>query len=103
MRGHPYLGDCDPEACLSILDRLKELGAGVYVPGHGPVGGKEDLDRMKLYIRTLMHEAQKAVARGDTVEALARQPVPEAFAGWTMAKPFYEANLRFLHGRLIQG
>jgi len=99
---HPYLGDCDPEAYLSILDRLKGLAAEVYVPGHGPVGGREDLDKMKLYVRTLMQQAQEAVARGMTAEAFAKHTVPEPFASWTMAKPFYDANLRFMHSRMDQ-
>lgn len=74
----------------------------MYVPGHGPAGGKEDLDKMKLYVQTLMHQAREAVARGDTAEAFAKQPVPEPFASWTMAKPFYEANLRFMHSRIVR-
>lgn len=103
VRCHPYLEDSDPEAWLSILDRLDGLGAEVYVPGHGPVGEKKDLDEMRLYIHTLMQQVQEAAARGNTVEDIAKQPVPKPFSSWILAQPFYEANLRFLYDRLIQG
>jgi len=101
VRGHPYLGDGDPEALLSILDRLRDLAVKRYVPGHGPVGEKKDLDKMQLYIRTLMQQIRKAVARGDNVEDAAKQSVPERFADWILAKPFYDANLRFLYDWLV--
>lgn len=100
VRGHPYLGDGDPQALLSSLDRLEGLGAQVYVPGHGPVGEGGDIEKMRLYLRTLTQQAQEVVAHGGTEEEAAKQPVPEAFAYWMLAKPFYEANMRFLFNRV---
>ncbi|MFQ6107224.1 MAG: hypothetical protein ACE5QF_06520 [Thermoplasmata archaeon] len=100
MGGHPYLGDGDPQALLSSLDRLEGLGAHVCVPGHGPVGESEDVERMGLYLRTLMQQVQEVVAHGGTEDEAAMQPVPEAFARWMLAKPFYEANMRFLFDRV---
>lgn len=101
VRCHPYLGDGDPDTWLSTLDRLENLAATVYVPGHGPVGKREDLEKMRLYIRTLTQQANKVVARGGTVEDAAAHPIPEPFADWILAQPFYEANMRFLYGRLV--
>lgn len=103
VRGHPYLGDGDPQNLLSILDQLEGLAANVYVPGHGPVGKREDLDKLRLYIRKLMRLAQEAVARGNGVEDLVKQPIPQPFANWILAQPFYEANLRFLYSLLVKG
>lgn len=102
VRGHPYLADGNPEALLSILDHLKVLASDVYVPGHGPLGEREDVDKMRLYIYTLMQQVRDAAARGDTAENAAKQPVPVQFADWILAKPFYEANLRFLYDRLAR-
>jgi len=102
VRGHPYLGDGDPQNLLSILDQLEGFAAKVYVPGHGLVGKIEDLNKLRLYIRTLMRLAQEAVARGNSVEDLVKQPVPESFTDWILAQPFYEANLRFLYGLLVK-
>jgi len=102
VKGHPYLGDGNPESLLSILGKLKNLKARTYVPGHGPVGNKEDLDKMTLYIRTLIEQAHKVLARGGTEEDAVMEPVPEPFADWILAQPFYESNLRFLYGRLAR-
>jgi len=101
VRCHPYLGDGDPETLLSILDRLESLASKVFVPGHGPVGGRADLDKMRLYIRGLMQQAQWVVDRGGTLEEAASMPVPKPFADWIFAQPFYEANMRFLYSRLV--
>jgi len=102
VRGHPYLGDGDPQNLLSILDQLEGFAAKVYVPGHGLVGKREDLNKLRLYIRTLMRLAQEAIAQGNSVEDLVKQPVPESFTDWILAQPFYEANLRFLYGLLVK-
>jgi len=102
VRCHPYLGDGDPQAWLSVLDRLESLVPEVYVPGHGPVGEREDLRKMQLYIRTLMQRAEEVVARGGTEEDAAGQPVCELFADWILGQPFHEANMRFLYSRLAR-
>jgi len=102
VRSHPYLGDGDPETLLSALDKLENLRAKVVVPGHGPVGDREDLDKMRLYIRTLIQQAKKVVTEKGTADDAANQPVPEPFADWILFKPFYEANMRFLYSRLVR-
>lgn len=102
VQGHPYLGDGDPETLLSILDRVNNLTANVFVPGHGPVGERADLNKMQLYVRRLMQQVREVVVRGGTVEEAVRQPVPQPFTDWRFAQPFYEGNLRFLYGLLTE-
>ena len=102
VRSHPYLGDGDPETLLLTLDKLENLRARVLVPGHGPVGDREDLDKMRLYIRTLIWQVKKVVAEKGTADDAANQPVPEPFVDWILFKPFYEANMRFLYSRLLR-
>jgi len=102
VQSHPYLGDGDPETLLSSLDHLESLRAKVYVPGHGPLGKRKDLDKMRLYIRTLMQQAHNVIAEGGTVEDAAAQPIPESFVDWILFQPFYEDNMRFLYSRLVK-
>jgi len=101
VRSHPYLASGDPDAWLSSLDKIVGLGAEVYLPGHGPVGGRRDLDRMELYIRTLMELAREIAAKGKTVDDAAKVPVPESFADWALPSHF-EYNLRFLYERVAR-
>lgn len=101
VRCHPYLGHGDPEIWLSTLDWLEGLGASVYVPGHGPVGGGQDLDGMRLYIRTLTQLAREVGAKGGTAEDAAKVPLPELFADWDVPS-HYEYNMRFLYERLVR-
>jgi len=101
VRSHPYLGDGDPDIWLSSLDRLEGLGATIYLSGHGPVGGRQDLDEMRVYIRTLVQLAREIVAKAGTAEDAAKVPVPELFADWAVPSHF-EYNMRFLYERLVR-
>lgn len=102
VRCHPYLGDGDPEDWLSALDQLEGLGAEIYLPGHGPIGKKDDLGNMQLYIRMLMRQVQEAMSHGYIIDDVVKEPVPEPFTSWILAQPFYEGNLRFLWDRFVR-
>ena len=51
---HLWAGDGDPAHWLTILDRLGELGIETVVPGHGPVGGPQDLATVRDYLEALL-------------------------------------------------
>ena len=56
--------DADPFDCLASLDRLRGLDADVVVPGHGPVCGKEWIDRMEETTREVLDRVRSAIGRG---------------------------------------
>jgi cyclase len=58
--------DGDLEAWIAALDTLAELGRTI-VPGHGPVGGRADLDDLRAYF-------QACLAADGSVERLAEGP-----------------------------
>jgi cyclase len=64
---------------LEALDRIMELEPAVIVPGHGPVGGIEIVDRCGEYLRWLQLRAAEAVAAGATPLDAARQLWPGPF------------------------
>jgi cyclase len=81
---------CTPfvlEGCIwhyfQTLQRLRELGPEVIVPGHGPVCGPEALDEVEGYLRFLQERAQEAFQAGirDPLEA-ARQIDLGPYAQW---------------------
>jgi len=100
VKSHPYLGHGNPERLISILERLGGMKAGVYVPGHGPLGKKKDVDELICYIRALSSQARNVLRKGGTEEEAARQPVPERFSDWILGDMFYEINIRFLFRQL---
>lgn len=99
---HPYLADGDPQALLAALRDIGRLDAERFVPGHGPVGSREDVNLLITYIEECMATARRLVEEGNAGEAmLDEQIVPEAYRSWQIAE-FYCRNIRFLCERILQ-
>jgi cyclase len=73
---------------LAALERLLDTGAETFVPGHGPVCGRSDIERLADYWRWLDPAAQRRLAAGASPAAVARKLVlgdeiaAEGFAEW---------------------
>jgi glyoxylase-like metal-dependent hydrolase (beta-lactamase superfamily II) len=89
VRSHAWVGDGDVAAWRGILERMRELDVDVLVPGHGPVGGRDDVDAMLEY---LDEAATAARERGPGA------PVPERYRDWDFADG-WARNLQALAGR----
>lgn len=91
---HPYLGECRPEKLLAALETIRQLGAVTFVPGHGPVGTADDLERMADYTQDCLDTAQRLVTAGESCENLSeRMEIPTRFRDWAMNR-FYFANIQ---------
>lgn len=93
---HPYLGDSTPEKWVANLEALATGEIGAFVPGHGPVGTKEDLIALKNYIRALEKLAAEVVESGCSEEDAVRQPLPDFAENWAGFGRF-ERSMRFLY------
>jgi cyclase len=89
VRSHPWMGHGDPDEWPRILERMQALEFDVLVPGHGPVGGHEDVGAMLEYL----DDAVTAVR-----EHGAGAPMPERYRDWDFADG-WARNLDFLAGR----
>lgn len=103
VRCHPFLPDGDPEAWIDVLEASGAWRADRIVPGHGPVGTMDDVDRQIAYMRHLQDEALHRVAAGDSVVPGDPPEAPEPFDSWLLERPFYAVNLRFLMEREQSG
>ncbi len=99
---HPYLADGDPERWVQVLKEVRRIDARQFVPGHGPVGTRGDLDRLIAYIEHCMEAARSIVRDGaDGADGTGGElpGVPDVYADWLLPG-FYASNLRFLCSRL---
>ena len=92
---HPYLADGDPVKLLGALKNVRRMDASTFVPGHGPVGTKDDLDMMINYIEGCLEQAQTIVHGGDLEGGLSDLKIERDFENWLLPQ-FYEANIQFL-------
>ncbi len=101
---HPYLGDGSPDLWLevlrSILDGTSALAKATrFVPGHGPVGTKDDVQLLIDYIQDCEQIARRlGDAEGRDVSD---EPVPPKYASWGLSR-FFPANINFLMKRTLQ-
>jgi len=80
--GHPFLA----EGCLAnwpaALERVRQLGARVLVPGHGPIASPEVLDAMLDYAEWLTALSRDGFAAGQEPLEVARRARLDRFATW---------------------
>jgi glyoxylase-like metal-dependent hydrolase (beta-lactamase superfamily II) len=83
VRSHPWVGDGDVGSWREILPRIAGLEFDVLVPGHGPVGGREDVAAVERYLSDLAEAAGPAA------------PLPDRYRDWGFAEG-WERNLEAL-------
>ncbi len=82
---------------IRTLKELLKLDAETFVPGHGPVGTKEQLRGFIQYLEELKSWVEPAVARGDTIEQVLRDvQLPSKYASWDFQN-FFRYNLQRMY------
>jgi glyoxylase-like metal-dependent hydrolase (beta-lactamase superfamily II) len=62
----------DPDVWVQALEEYLSLDAEFFVPGHGPVGKKDDVRRLLDYIDKVRNVMREMIARGKSEEAILR-------------------------------
>jgi cyclase len=73
---------------LEVIDRVKELELELIVPGHGPVGGKQELEDEREYFDFVMEQSRMCFERGMTPEEAAKEIDLGPYAEWPEAERF---------------
>ncbi len=73
---------------LQVIDRVKELDVDLIVPGHGPVGGKQELEDEREYFAFVMEQAERCFGEGMPVERAAQEIDLGAYADWPESERF---------------
>ncbi|TLS37140.1 MBL fold metallo-hydrolase [Pseudalkalibacillus caeni] len=82
---HPALfEESNPEEWLAILNKLKEMEIETIIPGHGPVGNKQNVYEIFNYIKHLL----KAVSESSEGNVL-----PENYKRW-LSPEIYQQNIK---------
>ena len=85
---------------MKALERLLKLDADRFVPGHGPVGTRRDVEEFLGYLRELRSLIEPAVSRGDTLEqVLAEVTVPARYSGYRF-QDFFPGNVQRMYAEL---
>jgi len=95
-QGHPSMWHDQPETWISILARMEELEPIVVVPGHGPLGTREDLMLLRHYLAWMVETTREVIKRGGSAEDVLKEPIPEPYASWK-TPDLFEQTVRTFH------
>lgn len=91
----PFLGHCDIDLHRQQLDFFLDSEYQILVPGHGPLGDKENITLQLRYLDVLEELVGKVAQRGGSFEEAKQIKLPEPFDKWLvggMAR--FEINVR---------
>jgi cyclase len=67
---------------LKVIDRVKDMDIDLIVPGHGPVGGKDELEDEREYFEFVMQEARRCFDQGMSPEEATKEIDLGPYADW---------------------
>lgn len=70
---------------LEVCDRIAQLELDTIVPGHGPVGTKENVGELRGYLDTIRRQAREAFDAGRNEEEATGRIELGAYASWVDA------------------
>jgi cyclase len=96
----PYLGFCDFDLYRQQLLYFQDSDFRVLVPGHGPVGGKEDVALQLEYFDVMEDLIGTVTQGGGTFDEAMQISLPEPFEKWLVGgMDRFEVNVRYLFTR----
>jgi len=94
---HPWFGDGNPDSLKKHLQRFfADTSLKQFVPGHGPVAGKESLLTLTKYITDLQQIAAGAIQKGEADSVFTKTPVLPLYKTWWFGR-FYRDNLQVVY------
>ncbi|HEY44761.1 MAG TPA: MBL fold metallo-hydrolase [Anaerolineae bacterium] len=96
----PFLGFCDIDLYRKQLLFFQDSDFQVLVPGHGPVGDKDDVALQLKYFDMMEDLVGTVVQRGGSFEEAMQITLPEPFDKWLIGgMERFKVNVRYLFER----
>ena len=96
VQTHPFLAEADPLQLMAILKEIEQMPFSAIVPGHGPVGTKEDIRQLITYVQYCLETADLLIKEGRMdEEAVKGLSIPEPYASWKIPH-FFNLNISHL-------
>lgn len=99
FQSQPFMPYGSPPEWIALLEDMATWDVEIFVPGHGPLGGKVDLNLEARYIRALEKKVQQVVQAGGSLDDALCQILPTPFDAWQIVGHRFEANVRASYER----
>ncbi len=94
-----YMGHSDSASWVRALERMQQLDVKIVAPGHGPLLGKELLEKQKRYFVELRAQVKKGIDAGEDVEDIIKHINMPWYKEWTGVTPAVD-NIRHVYAEL---
>jgi glyoxylase-like metal-dependent hydrolase (beta-lactamase superfamily II) len=85
---------------METLAQILKLDADKFVPGHGPVGTRQDVERFLRYFEELRSLVQTALEQGESVEEATKDvQLPPKYASYRFQN-FFASNVQKMYAEL---
>jgi cyclase len=96
----PYLGFCDIDLYRQQMRIFQDPDFRVLVPGHGRVGGQDDIALQLKYLDVMEDLIGEVARRGGSFEEALQINLPEPYDKWLVGgMGRFEVNVRYLFAR----
>jgi len=96
VQRHPWLGDGDADSWKKHLENFyADTSLKQFVPGHGPVAGKDAIQALVYYINDLEQLTKQAIQNGEPDSMFVKTAILPKYENWWYGR-FYSGNLEFL-------
>jgi glyoxylase-like metal-dependent hydrolase (beta-lactamase superfamily II) len=93
----PFLGFCDIDLYRKQLLFFQDADFRILVPGHGPVGSKDDIAQQIKYFDVMEDLVGSVARRGGSLDEALQIALPEPFDKWLYGgMGRFEVNVRYL-------
>jgi len=93
---HPYLLNSIPQNWVEVLQTLDGLPFEIFVPGHGPIGGKEAIRDLRSYMQTLIQFCSDAKDAGKPLQEILEMSYPESLYRGPESDEYIMESVKFL-------
>ena len=101
FQSQPFAVFAELPAWTAFLEQMEGADAQVFVPGHGPLGTRDDLVLLRQYLRALREMVVAVAGEGGSAEDALERHLPPPFEAWIRANlARWEGNVRSLHEKL---
>jgi phosphoglycerate dehydrogenase-like enzyme/glyoxylase-like metal-dependent hydrolase (beta-lactamase superfamily II) len=94
-----FMGHSDPASWVRVMERAQQLDVKFVLPGHGPIAGKELLEKQKRYFVDLRAQVKAGIEAGKTFEDIRKGIDLPWYKEWTTVPPT-AANIQFVYDEM---
>src|SRR5262249_56051037 len=82
-----FMGHSDSASWIRALEKMQQLDVQTVAPGHGPLAGKDLLEKQKRYFADLRQYVQKGIDAGKDLDDIVKGAEFAWYKEWTGVNP----------------